>query len=710
MEDGPSFDEFSDEEGEKRAFAEGASSTETIDLDSLFTAAVTTSGSFALSSVEATSFGKLLHALPLPVLLIDESSNVFFVNQSFKKITEDYGKIQGKPFESLFPNAVAASVNRSHVEQVFSTRKPLSSEAVIQIDRTRIWGRLHFRALKVGKDRYILALIEDLTHERKKILLNKMHQDQLTQARNELANRNERLKKEIAEHKRTANALRESQAKYRAIVEGFDGLIYICSANFDIEFVNRRLMENLGRYPIGEKCYRVLYDHDEVCPWCLNERIWQGETIRREVLNPKANRWYYSVETPLLHQDGTMSKLVMLHDITESKNAEQALRRTERLKAVGELASGVAHNFNNLLQIVMTGAQSALADIESGDPTSVKEKLKQIVESADFGAETVKSLQEFAQIRPTEQRHENGEVFDLSETVRKAVEMSRPWWKTRPEKEGIKITLSSRLNLGCLVQARESELFQVAINLIKNAAEALPQGGEIRIATQVAGDEAMLTVEDNGVSISKEDLGKVFEPFWTTKGFPSTGMGLASSLGILRRYGGGIVVASETGTGSRFTVKLPLVPEPPGNDASPLAYDEITGLQLMVVDDMEPVLTVLKDGLTSFGQKVLTASSGAEAIALFREHPIDLVICDLAMPEMNGWEVAKAVKTLCEERGTAKTPFVLLTGWGGQVTDKNVLAENGVDTVVEKPIDLLGLLATIRGLVSPHGQESRSGG
>jgi two-component system, cell cycle sensor histidine kinase and response regulator CckA len=692
-----SFDEFNDEESGKDARADLVHATETIDLESIVTTVETTSGSFVLSGIEATSFGTLLHAIPLPVLLIDQSLRVSFANHGVKKIAADYRSIESRPFDSLFPNSVAASVNKSHVEHVFSSRKPTVSEAVIQIDGSRIWGRLHYRAVKVGKDRFILVLIEDLTHERRKILLNKVHEDQLRQARNELKNRNERLKKEIALHKRTADALRESQAKYRAIVEGFDGIIYICSAAYDVEFINRRLMEKLGRYPIGEKCYRAIYNQDEVCSWCLSERVLQ--TIRGEVFDPNDSRWYHSVETPLAHKDGSLSKLVMLHDITETKIAEQALRRTERLTAVGELASGVAHNFNNLLQIVMTGAQSALADVESGELAGIQAKLKQIIESAHFGAETVKSIQEFAQIRPTEQRTEKGEIFDLADTVAKAVEMSRPWWKTRPEKEGIRITLGSRLDPGCFVQARESELFQVVINLIKNAADALPEGGEINIATQVSGAEAILTVADNGVSIAKDDLGKVFEPFWTTKGFPSTGMGLASSLGIVGRCGGKIAVESAPGTGSRFTVRLPLATRPP-ESAAPAPDDDVTGLHILVVDDMEPVLSVLNDGLSSFGHQVLMASSGSQALALFRENRVDVIICDLAMPEMNGWEVAKAVRAVCQERGTPKPPFILLTGWGGQVADTEALTESGVDTVIEKPIDLGRLQATISELAS----------
>ncbi len=114
---------------------------------------------------------------------------------------------------------------------------------------------------------------------------------------------------------------------------------------------------------------------------------------------------------------------------------------------------------------------------------------------------------------------------------------------------------------------------------------------------------------------------------------------------------------------------------------------------------MEAVATVLRDGLSQLGQTVFTASSGKEAIEIFKTTPVDLVICDLGMPEMNGWQVASVIKSICSEKDVPKTPFVLLTGWGAQVAEDKMAAQNGVDAVVEKPIDILGLLEVIRKVV-----------
>jgi PAS domain S-box-containing protein len=128
---------------------------------------------------------------------------------------------------------------------------------------------------------------------------------------------------------RLVNAWRDLWAQYAAMIEAFDGLIYICSQDYEIEFMNHRFIDRTGYYAIGQKCYKAIHDREEICPWCVNESVFQGETVRWEMRSPKDNRWYYIVNTPILHSDGTMSKMAMLQDITERKEIEEALRLAE---------------------------------------------------------------------------------------------------------------------------------------------------------------------------------------------------------------------------------------------------------------------------------------------------------------------------------------------------------------------------------------------
>ncbi len=137
------------------------------------------------------------------------------------------------------------------------------------------------------------------------------------------------LAKLVTKYHRVADAWRDLWAQYAAIIEAFDGLIYICSQDYEVEFMNQRFIERTGYYPLGQKCYKALHDLEGVCPWCVNERVFKGETVRWEVHSPKDNHWYYVVNTPIRHPDGTVSKMAMIQDISERKELEEALRQAE---------------------------------------------------------------------------------------------------------------------------------------------------------------------------------------------------------------------------------------------------------------------------------------------------------------------------------------------------------------------------------------------
>jgi CheY-like chemotaxis protein/anti-sigma regulatory factor (Ser/Thr protein kinase) len=250
------------------------------------------------------------------------------------------------------------------------------------------------------------------------------------------------------------------------------------------------------------------------------------------------------------------------------------------------------------------------------------------------------------------------------------------------------------------VNAKESEIFEVLVNLVKNATEALPRGGNIWIKTSVQNDHVTLRAMDDGVGIRSENLRKVFEPFWTTKGVSTgTGMGLAVSHGIINRHGGTICVESEEGKNTTFTIRLPLAKEP--RETVTRSAEAILRLKLniLVIDDMIPIVMLMKQILTRYEQTVFSATSGEDALEIFRNNKIDLVISDLGMPGMNGWKVGKAIRTICQERGISKTPFILLTGWGEQTLEQEKIVESGVDAVVTKPLNIGRLMLTISDVI-----------
>jgi signal transduction histidine kinase/CheY-like chemotaxis protein len=546
--------------------------TETLDLANLFATDVTSSGSFSFRGVTETWFGKLLQALPIPALLIDQYYNIAFMNESWGTISPSFSKMLGQAFTSLLPDPVAAAEARSLAEAVFSTRKSVSSQAILEIDAAKRWGRIHLRSVRMGSNRSILLLLEDLTLEREQLLLKQEH--------------NERLMGEIAERKK----------------------------------------------------------------------------------------------------------------------AQEALLKAERLKAVGELASGVSHNFNNLLQIIQGNAHLALADLERGELDDIKSSIEEIIQTTDLAAGTIRRLQDFARAKPAAEPSE-GKVFDFSQMVRQASEMTKIWWKTVPEKAGIVIRLLDNLALECKVKGREHELFEVAVNLIKNAAEALPEGGEISVDTTIDNGYVVLQVKDTGVGISPENINKLFEPFFSTKDVHSSGMGLASSYGIVKSHGGTISVQSSPGAGTTFVVRLPRA-RGSAQDLQERPKQFTRRLNILLIDDMQAVTALMSSGLADYGQTVTTALSGKEGLRLFERDPAQVVICDLGMPEMNGWDVGEALIALCRDQTIPKPIFVILTGWSDQAEEQDKIARAGVDAVVQKPVNIPELLELVQELVERHEHEA----
>ncbi|MFC1835219.1 ATP-binding protein, partial [Thermodesulfobacteriota bacterium] len=522
--------------------------------------------------------------------------------------------------------------------------------------------------------------------------------------------------RDITDRKRAEEALKESEMFLSSIIEQSPFSTWISDRKGTAVKVNLAYRHMLGieedEQIVGR--YNLFQDEEIIAQGLVplaKQVLEQGETVGfvidydmsriEHARSSHPDRKTLNVTIfPVKNQKGEVTNAVVQYeDVTEIKRAQELLLQSERLKAIGEMAGGVAHNFNNLLQIVVGGAQLGLTNLALEDISRAKENLGEILETAKWGANTVKRLQDFANIR-SEYPMPGGEVFDLSKTVREAIEMSRHWWRTTAEKEGISISLYRKLRKDCLVQGNESELFEVVVNLIKNAVEALPEGGVINVSTEMTGGRVLLTVEDDGIGISREDVAKMFQPFWTTKGFDGAGMGLASSLGIAKRHHGEISVDCAVQQGSKFVVTLPAASRQVTESAYGSQREPAHKCRIVVVDDVEPIARMMAEGLEAFGQEVFAAFSGRECMEILQNNLVDVVLCDLAMPDMNGWQVAEAILRMCKERGLPKIPFALVTGWGGQLREEEKISRCRVDYIVEKPVDIKELLKVIKELTA----------
>ncbi|MBI4607881.1 MAG: response regulator [Candidatus Rokubacteria bacterium] len=379
------------------------------------------------------------------------------------------------------------------------------------------------------------------------------------------------------------------------------------------------------------------------------------------------------------------------------KQSQEKVVQLERLRALGEMASGVAHDFNNILAAIVGRAQLLRPDLE--DPV-LRRSVEVIERMAWDGARTVRRIQEFTRIR-------RGQAFvtvSLNELVDDVLDATRPRWKDQAEAQGIRYEVIRELGEVPTVAGDPSELREALMNVVLNALDAMPHGGTLRIRTASAEGSVTVSIADAGCGMSEEVRRRAFEPFFTTKGAQSTGLGLSVTYGILRRHGGDIGIQSREGQGTAITVRLPA-----GKGASTEREAESPPTApkraaILVIDDEEDVRAILAEVLMAQGHSVRMAASGNEALALFRDEHFDLVFTDLGMPEISGWQVARAIKEVSRE-----TPVILVTGWGEQF-DPETVGKGAVDFILSKPFQINSVLTlVVRALDRSTGPISRVG-
>lgn len=387
---------------------------------------------------------------------------------------------------------------------------------------------------------------------------------------------------DISAIKKTEEALRESEHRFRSFVENAGDIVYSLTPEGVFTYISPNWLGFMGEpaeNAIGRSFRPYVHPEDvHICDEFLNRVLKSRgrlDSVEYRVLRADGTyRWHASTGSALLDEAGRAVTYVgVARDVTAEKEARKLALQTEKYKAVADLTSGVAHNFNNLLQIVLGSTDLALMDLDSRDLEALRERLVQIRDSSKFGAETVRRLRRLAR-DPQRSSGGQSELFDLSEVAEYAVAMSKPWWHDEPRTKGVTISLNSRLQPGCVVLGNKSEIFEVIVNLIRNATEALLEGGRIDIETFFEGESAILKVSDTGIGIPREHLSRLFTPFFTTRADPGRGLGLATCRAIVDSHDGHILVDSEEGRGTTFTIRLP-----PAREASDQGKPAPVGLQ-----------------------------------------------------------------------------------------------------------------------------------
>jgi PAS domain S-box-containing protein len=378
--------------------------------------------------------------------------------------------------------------------------------------------------------------------------------------------------------------------------------------------------------------------------------------------------------------------IAIVRDITAQRAIEDQLHQAEKLTALGRLAGGIAHDFNNLLQAILGYAQLMKQNLANGE---LIERSLSVVESAAMdGAETVRRIQTFARLRPDEQFVR----VDINQVAQDAVAITRPRWEEKIAHDRRPLELRLDLQAAESPQGRPALLTEALTNLILNAMDAMPEGGTLTIATQhTPGRDVRVTVADTGIGMSESVRQRIFEPFFSTKGDAGSGLGLSMTYSIVRRHGGEIRVDTAPGAGTTFTLIFPVQTE----SLTPATLPQPTGTRrlarILVVDDDAQVLSSITEMLRSVGHTVTPSSTGRVAITEYQPGRFDVIVTNIGMVGMNGWEVAERLRAI-----DARVPLLFITGWGLREEDHARLVALGVKRCLFKPVGPTDLDAAVQ--------------
>jgi PAS domain S-box-containing protein len=510
---------------------------------------------------------------------------------------------------------------------------------------------------------------------------------------------------DITERKRMERALEESEVKTRSILDNIGIGVALISPEMEILELNHRMREWFPGIDPGQRpvCYRAFNDppREAICDYCPTCKTLQDGLVHEATTQtPQAGgrRNYRIVSSPILNASGEVTAAIeMVEDITETLSLESQLQQAQKLESIGRLAGGVAHDFNNMLGVILGHTELAMGEV---DPTqTLFAALQEIRKAAEHSADLTRQLLAFARKQTVAPR-----VLDLNETVEGMQRMLR-----RLIGEDIDLAWLPGKNLWP-VKVDPSQIDQILANLCVNARDAIAGVGKVSIEMGnatfdeaycddhpgfIPGDFVMLAVSDDGHGMDKDTLDKIFEPFFTTKGIGrGTGLGLATVYGTVKQNNGFINVYSEPGHGTTFKIYLPrhaakteqMRKESP---AAPVAQGHET---ILLVEDELAILNMTRQMLERFGYRVLSASTPSEAIRVAKEHAgeIHLLIADVVMPEMNGRDLAENLISLYP--GLRR---LFMSGYTANVIAHHGVLDEGIH-FIQKPFSMQALAAKVR--------------
>ena len=521
----------------------------------------------------------------------------------------------------------------------------------------------------------------------------------------------------VSERSSRLAAAREAAEK-EAILQQMTDAVLVVGADYRVSIANPAAAAFFGLEQtalVGMPVTAARGLNDGTSPWSVFDesnrltpaedrplaRALRGETATEDshtILADGRERWSSAMASPLRDSDGVIAGAVLvLRDTTAQHAAKERAGQSEKLRLLGQMAGGIAHDLNQSLAMVtgFTGLiRSALTE-HVPNLVEARAMLGTVAQAAMDGGSAVQRLLIFTRDR------DDGppERVNLGEMLHHVSQLTAPRWRDAAQAEGRPIALTVVADPDVVALGHPALLRQALTNLVINAADALPGGGEIKLTTRSMGDTVEIAVADTGVGMTVEVQRRAFEPFYSTKGDRGTGLGLAQVVAIAEKHGGRVDLRSTPGQGTTVMLHLPAAPSEAGDTETPVATNQPDSTRracVLVVDDEPQLARMAALVLQSGGHTATTATSGEEALERLSAESFDLVVSDLSMGAgMNGWDLAEEVR-----QRWPNTRVVLATGWGASI-DQAQARSRGVSGVLAKPYDTTSLLRMVDAAQTP---------
>ncbi len=655
-------------------------------------------------------FHEFTKSIPEGVLLVARNGEVIAANPAAIKLIGRRSRGQrGRLFHLKEIITEGEETVNDYLARCACTTEQIPGSFTIKSQDKEIACRFRGSRFHSGKDfadYYILLYFEPrLSLSNRFLALNKTLEE-LKASNYKLLSKTRQLAMEIAERKKIEEELQRRESQFRELASHFNALLdaipdvlSLQSSDLRIVWANRVFPAQLSKEIseiVGQRCYKIWHNRNEPCDGCPVLKSFQrGEPATHIQTTGDGKIWEIRT-TPIKEGDEVVNVVVLCRDITEHRRLEELYLHSQKMESIGTLAAGIAHDFNNILTGILGYAETGLMALEDEHPVS--KNLELILKAGERASKLTRQLLAFSRQKSTNKR-----PVDLNATI---ANLEKLLTRIIPENIEVKTFLYDG---PLVINADDTQIEQVLINLTTNARDAMPKGGKLHIITERffmnhdfinthgfghEGDYALVSFSDTGVGMDAETRRRIFDPFFTTKEVgKGTGLGLSVVYGIVQNHDGYITVYSEPGRGTIFKIYLPLIEAEIEAEEQCQKRETLEGSgTILLAEDEVYVREYLSELLKQYGYEVIEASDGEDAISKFIEHKdrIDLLLFDMMMPKKTGKDAFDEIRKI-----SPQVNALFMSGY------THINMEEGTDSaadleILSKPLNTTNLLKRIR--------------